>query len=391
MPVLDKALAPVIAGNESLRTGLGTGSFQDYSPETRQLVAESAAIQSGNRGLLEQAPTREFIATGRVNPMMSNDQSQQGPEVPTPTSSDVGSPRYALNPPGDAGAGSTLVDYINGRYSSVLKTPKSEQEILADKMNEIQGAVDQLNNVYAYRLQDAQAQGRAQSNRASAVNAAGGIAYTPMGEAKLSEVDRQNKRVMDEINAQRAQEIANLYRQARGEATQEVQFNTKQYQDAVNSYVDNLARAFQIDQNEKQNITQNALAVAALTGSYGGEPTLALRNFFADIQDKAMGRELEKQKLDAEIAQAKAAGYKISQFDDGTVAYFDPVTQKLVPLGNYAKPRGSGTDGTKYQFQELDSGTYGAFNPSTGVFKPQGDIWSENGTQGPMSGIRNEG
>lgn len=345
----DQGIAQVIGSNQNLKSDLGTGSFGDMSESTRQLIAENAATQIGDKSLIKSEAAQRFISGD-----FGGGASAGGSSTVQGGGTGVLTPEVVPSTTGDS-----LTSMIESRYGSLLEPGLSEAEILAQEEAAIQNQVNALNQIYVNRTNEAQREGYDRLGRGRSLNALSGTAYSPFGEARTQGIERQNSQVMDAIRAEQAAELANLYAAARGEATRKVERNADRLSENTNAYIDQMVNAYSLSQEEAESLRSEAARIAQLTGYYNGQATLDrensdfsqnmdLRSFLAGREDELAGREQTNRQLDMQAEELRRSGYQVDQMADGTVGYWDysQGTPRFTSIGNYAKATGGGGSGT---------------------------------------------
>jgi hypothetical protein len=351
----DQGIAQVIGSNQNLKSDLGTGSFGDMSESTRQLIAENAATQIGDKSLIQSEAAKRFISGDYGGGASGTGPSTVQGGGSVTQGQGTFTPEVVPNTSGTAG--DSLTSMIESRYGSLLEPGLSEAEILAQEEAAIQNQVNALNQIYVNRTNEAQREGYDRLGRGRSLNALSGTAYSPFGEARTQGIERQNSQVIDAINAEKAAELANLYAAARGEATRKVEYQSAQLAENTNAYIDQMVNAYSLSQDEAESLRNEAARIAQLTGYYNGQATLDrensdfsqnmdLRSFLASREDELAGREQTNRQIDMQAEELRRSGYQVDQMADGTVGYWDysSGTPRFTSIGNYAKAAtGSGS------------------------------------------------
>jgi hypothetical protein len=347
----DRALAGAIASEPGVKQQMASGSdFTRVAAPTRQLLAESAAIQSGNRGLLNTDPSRQFVQQGYVSQrptapsqgvssnqlaLEARPQRQQAAAPATPTQPGVSNAdllgamnRYSL---GQGQSGLT--------YDSAYDQELSRQ----------QGLIDSINAKYAGLIDDARDTGTAQKSRARAIANTAGSLYSPRTEAEYNSVDGFTNDSIRALEAQKGAEIAAAMGMARAGAFERYQLEAEQALTRGSNYVDNLLSLYNLQQDDRQNAASIALAEAGLTGRYGDAPTLDFLNYQRGLGQDAFDQRMDeaqlglsRDQLQLQRDQFNQPDYQYIELADGSYGYFDPVAGQVVKLGS-ALPPGYGT------------------------------------------------
>lgn len=268
--------------------------------------------------------------------------------VVTPT---ISAPTSASTSP----ASNPLYDRLAGYFNetSAPAPQKSYEQIQQEELASIQDQLNAINAAYDQKVADARVRGEGRLGATRSLNTAAGLAFSPRGASATEETGQFNDKEIAAINADRAQEIAAARAAAMGIAFKRSESMADRETQAANDRVRNLLSAYQAMNEASSTGTNDALAIAKLTGLYNGQETLPLRELLAGLEsqqyrDELAGRAqtLDERKyqsdLQLKIQDAQIAGKQIVQGDNGHILAVDKYTNQVTDLGNYAKPVASG-------------------------------------------------
>lgn len=335
---------------------LGRGeTFADFSEATRQLLAESAAIQAGDRGLLESEAARRFIS-GDFGGTGTGTGGAGGATDSTPLPSPNGqngviSGEIVGEGEGSQGLGNDLVNLISERFAGLETERLTEDQLLERENARIQEQVDAINALFDARVGSAEVAGRGRLGSTRALNAVSGNLFNPFGQARRAETESANQAIINEINRERAAQISNLYAAARGEATRAFESQEDRLVQTADLFINSMVDAYKLTADEANSLRNNALSIAALTGQLDGESTLdqqrldlSLQQYLTDAAFQADQNARANRELELQVEQARQSGFQPQQFADGTVGYWDfsQPTPQFTTIGNFARITGGG-------------------------------------------------
>lgn len=349
----DRALQQTIAAEPGIRQQMAAGSdFTKMQQPTRQLVAEHAAIGAGDRSLMRTPDAQQFIQQGYVQrgaqQPMAQSQSRGAMTTPRGVQQNIAAgQQQGLSP--DA-----LLNAMN-RYSTGQPAAASMtyEQTLANELASQQSMIDSINARYASLIDDARDQGIAQKARARAIGNTAGALYSPRTEAEYNNVDDFTNDAIRALEAQKGAEIAAAMGLARSGAFERYQLEAQQAQARSSDYVDNLLSLYGLQQTDRQNAANIALAEAGLTGRYGEAPTLDFLNYqrglSQDEYDRLSGDRqfgLQQDQLQLQRDEFNRPDYRqFVTLDDGSYGYFDPVAGTVEKLGRALAPMAYGGGG----------------------------------------------
>ena len=318
-------------------TGTPGASVPDMSDATKQLLQESINMRSYGTA------TPEFT-------------TPQGPQVQSPPT-DGGEVTYAREDgttgTGDVVSGGTdtsqmSVEDLMAQISSARQPTEtiSYEDQLARELEAGQAQLDAINKIYDYRIGEAKVEGQGRLGQTRALSSVSGTLFDPFGAANKSKTERYNTAQITAINQERAQELANIYAAARGEATRKVERLEDQAREDADVEINRMIQMYQLSSQEASSVRDSAYQIAMLTGMYGGEQTMAMRQYLQDVEMAQADATRANGYLDIAAEQARQAGYQVDTQPDGTIGYYDYSSgaPQWVTLGNYAKPTtGSGS------------------------------------------------
>ncbi|RMD52370.1 hypothetical protein D6827_00135, partial [Candidatus Parcubacteria bacterium] len=207
---------------------------------------------------------------------------------------------------------------------------KSESEIYQEKLDRMQSQIDAINSYYNSLIQQAQKEGEGRLGSARALQSVSGTRFSPRGEAQTQAVENYNSQVIAGIQAQKNAAIQALYNEAASAAQEQANTLTEQALTAANSYIDSLAKQYSLNLEEKQLLAEEAYKRAALTGEYGGNPTLAMLDYLQSVEQQAFENQLAEKQLEQkqgylDIAQKQLerGNYEFVSLPDGRYGYYD--------------------------------------------------------------------
>lgn len=341
---------------DTLKSGTEGGANQRYAQGTN--IPGVLAADPATRKLMQESIYTRAYGTGR--PTFTTAEQRYGGSSPTPAPTRVQPvTRYGQTPPPtptqpttgtvppQSSTYSSMMDQINSRYG---QTPAfDEAKTRAQSMADLQTQIDAIKQKYVGTIQAEQQRGEGRLGQQRGLSTVSGTRFSPRGAAEQTNVEGQNKSAIDAINADMNAEIAAATAAANGMLQQEIRYRGEQASSQADSYLKNMMSAYGLYQGDRQAEQDQAARYAQLTGSYGGAPTLALRQYLTDTQNQSFQNDLANRELQAKIDQAQQKNYSLSQLDDGTVVAFDPQTGQMSTLGKYAKqPASSSASGGRY-------------------------------------------
>ncbi len=354
---LDQGISAVIANSPTLRSNLTAGTFGDMSAATRQLVAESAATQLGDKSLVGSDAGQRFIAGDFSG---ANNTTPGAPTAPVSPTNPGTTPTGAPSPSTPGSSGSDLINLITQRYAATNTTPLTEQQIQDQEIAKVQDQINAIQQIYGNQIASVNAEGGRQVGRTKALNNVGGTAYSPFGESNIAQVNDNTQKQVGAVRAEEAQAEAAVLGHANDQATARFADQAKSLAQNTNDFISHLTAAYGLSDSEAQQVQDNALKIAQLTGYYNGSPTadtkntdfnqnLALKEYLQSVEKQAADQKTNDAQLAIAQKQAEQAGYQTVQLADGTIGYYDYSNgaPKFVALGNYAKaPATSGGGGS---------------------------------------------
>jgi hypothetical protein len=212
---------------------------------------------------------------------------------------------------------------IQTREAKKLATDTVNQSaILDDVMSRYQAEIDAINQIYAQTASEARQQGLGTLGSSRAIQARSGLLGSDFGASQTANIEGENARIMQTIQAEKGAKIQEIIGRGRAEAAQEIADKRRAIQEGLQSYVTYLGA-----QTERRNTKLAGLAqalidqgvrpdeldptqIAELAKSYGVNPQ--------DISSAYTSREREL------LASQGADGFTLSE---GQERYeFNPAT-----------------------------------------------------------------
>lgn len=378
---LDQGLSNVYSNAPLSR--MPDSQFSQVSPETRQLLAESALRDIGaDQSRIAEAPVQQFIRGEFGGRAPAGGGAGAGTPGTVPGATGTGGSQ-----PAGAGGELSLTDLINQRYQGILdKKPVSEEELLKQEMKALQGRIDAVNQVFGERISRERMAGVGRLGQVRAMNTVSGTQYSPFGTARTEQTSDLNEQNIRAIEGEKNAMIQELMGTAREGARAKASEAADRQMQATDAYISSMAQAYNLDAQEQEALRQNAARIAQLTGYYGGEKTLdkqaqelTLRKYLSDVEFQAQENDRQNAQLDLQIQQAQRDGYAISTQPDGTIIAINLDTMEIRELGNYAKITArSGGGGGGGSSSSGGSNRWSGDMPSTGDFQLFQEVQSGN-------------
>lgn len=322
---------------DALRSGAEGGANNRYAAGT-DVPARLNQDPALRQLLQEQVYTRAY---GTGKPTFVSEPSRAVPTASRYSATPVRTPSAVQAPAQQQTAApngfQSIMDQINARYGASAGV--DEEAIRQRSMSDLQKTIDSIKQRYVATINEAQRQGEGRLGQQRGLSTVSGTRFSPRGAAEQSNVESQNQAAINAINADMNAEINAATAAAEGLATGEIRYQGESAQKKADAYLSNMLSAYKLYQDQQSSEADQAARYAQLTGTLGGAPTLALRQYLSDTQNQSFQQDLSNRELQAKIAQAQQKNYSLSQLDDGTVAAFDPATGQMTVLGRYAKPQ----------------------------------------------------
>lgn len=316
-------------------------------------------------------------AYGTGRPTFTTPGEQSGGYSTTPPRSRMTAPtRYGVMTPGSQQPAQqapvqqpniydSLSSKIESRYGDTSQF--NEEAARKQSMSDLQNRIDAIKQKYVGVINAEQQQGQGRLGQQRGLSTVSGTRFSPRGAAEQTNVETQNQKAIDAINADMNAEIQAATAEAAGLLSSEIRYRGEQSSRQADSYLQNMLSAYGLYQGDRQAEQDQAARYAQLTGMYGNSPTLDLRRYLSDSQNQSFQQNLSNRELQAKIQQAQQKNYSLSQLDDGTVVAFDPQTGQMTTLGRYAKNTtgystagATGSSYSSYQDPYSDPYSYGA-------------------------------
>ncbi len=246
-----------------------------------------------------------------------------------------------------------LMSQINSRYGQTEAF--DEDSARKQSMDDLQLQIDAIKAKYVGAIQAEQQQGQGRLGQQRGLSTISGTRFSPRGAAEQANVEGANQRAIDAINADMNAEIASATAAATGMLQQELRYRGEQSSRQADAYLQNMLSAYGLYQGDRQAEQDQAARYAQLTGMYGNNPTLALRQYISDSQNQRFSQDLQNRELQMKIQQAQQKNYSLSQLDDGTVVAFDPQTGQMTTLGRYARPQATSSSSGNRSYSDPTS------------------------------------
>lgn len=340
---------------DSLKSGAEGGANNRYAAGTN--IPDVLNKDPATRQLLQEQIYMRAYGTGR--PTFTTAEQRYGGSSPTPAPTrQTTEQRYGVMAPGQQNPAATtqpvqqpniydqLMTQINSRYGNTEQF--DEEGARKQSMDQLQRQIDAIKQKYVSVVNEEQRQGEGRLGQQRGLSTISGTRFSPRGAADQTNVETQNQKAIDAINADMNAEIAAATAAANGMLQQEIRYRGEAASKQADSYLGNMLSAYGLYQGDRQAEQDQAARYAQLTGMYGSNPTLALRQYLTDTQNQNFQNDLSNRELQAKIAQAQQKNYSLSQLDDGTVVAFDPQTGQMNTLGKYAKPQTQSSQGSRY-------------------------------------------
>jgi len=300
-----KSLASTLTRPEDGGAYVGSpgASVPDMSDAQKQLVQESINMRTYGTG----------------NPEFTTPQGDQAGTNQAQTNQGTGDISY-LRDDGTTGTGDVVsttdtssmsVDDLMAQISAAREPTEtiSYEDQLAREMDAVQAQLDAINKIYDYRVSEAEREGQVRLGQTRSLGSISGTRFSPIGQAQQFETERFNKEQITAINQERAQELANIYAAARGEATRKVERLEDQAREDADAMVNDLVMGYNLSSAKATEARDGAYQIAMLTGMYGGEPTMAMQQFMQDYELSLGDQARQDEYLALAQEEAQRAGY----------------------------------------------------------------------------------
>lgn len=365
--------------------------FASMDPATRQLLVENASAAQGGAG--RNTPVaRDFISGDLFNRRSSGGSMPAGAGGTMPAAGSAPQvSQGAVNQVDGALGGNNLVDTITQRYSNFLGGGLSEQQILDQERQAIQGQMDLINAQYDQQMRQLRGQIQNEVGRTRSLNTISGTMFSPRGAADTANTEQKGANAMSALERERYAALAAAEGTATSAARQRAAQQSQQALAATSSFVDDLTKAYALSQDEQAAIRNNAVQIAQLTGYLNGDPTLSrdqfnqsIKQYLQDVAFQVDANNRANKELDLKVEQVRRDGFQTTQLPDGTIGYYDFTSgaPKFVPLGNYAKITSGGSGGSGSGISGPGGNNYDAlallqYQQATGAI-PAGDVATQN-------------
>ncbi len=306
-------------------------AYWDANPGSRQMAQEQIYMRAYGTG----APTfQQPAATTPAAPTTPVATATPTATTPAATTTTTTEDPYAA-----------FLDEIKSRYASVTSGYLTPEQIRAQSQSQLQNQIDAINARYATLIDEEQDRGVDRLGRTRAMGVNSGTAFSPIAVGEQNRTEDVNSAAIRAIQADMGAEIAAAQAAASGFETQQINYQQEAARQAADSYISAVTSAYGLRQSAEDSASTNAARAAGLTGYFNGQPTMEMREYLNDQTQQAFENGIitqEQSRADKEltlaIEEAQKKDYQITQFDDGTVAYFDSETGDLKTLGKYAAP-----------------------------------------------------
>jgi len=334
-----QSLGGAVSATGDLGAGADVPARLAENPASQQLLRESVftrsgqapkAVQSSRDYLANQQAEAALAAGGGFNAAAERNAGAGGNIRNVGTEGGVGgvggvggggTSEQSIRP---SGAGDELKSLVESRYNALLQPQLSREELQKREYDAIQGQIDALNRIYDQKVREERRQGEGRLGQGRALNVVAGTQYSPFGTARTAEIERKNQEVINSINAERAAAIGALYNDAREGARKEAATQIEQLRLATDSFINGIAKSYDLNQQEQESLRNEAYRRAQLTGELGGQKTLdaqgqelQLRKFLLDETISLDQMQREKEAFDLQQQQALREGRQL---------FTDPVT-----------------------------------------------------------------
>lgn len=269
---------------------------------------------------------------------------------------------------GDIYGGTTTpsaYDKATADYQSILQAdmaPVDQAEIQRKTMEQFQGEIDALNNLYATKKAEERIAGEGRLGSSAAIQGRRGLLGSDFGAAQTDTTSAYNTRVQDALDAEKAQKISAIMSKARDTASKEYAAKTAARKSSAADYIAFLAGA---DTRKKAN-TVSLVADMIDSGIEQPEDFDALADQLG-VTAQAVKAEYNRQKAAKEAAALAAKpkdappinvdGVLYEKQADGSYKAVTPVKEDKNAVSEFQY-----IPATKYQ-------SAGYFDKSTGTFK----------------------
>jgi hypothetical protein len=204
-----------------------------------------------------QAPTQTPFVRRTPTPV----QTPVAPNVPAPTPT-IGETYQNFNAPSMSREETDLDKALalqarNARRDATDRV--SESSIRDDVMSRYQAEIDAINQIYAQTASEARQQGLGTLGSSRAIQARSGLLGSDFGASQTANIEGENARIMQTIQAEQGAKIQEIMGRGRAEAAQEIAEKRRAIQEGLQSYVSYLGA-----QTERRNTKLAGLAQALI-------------------------------------------------------------------------------------------------------------------------------
>jgi len=207
--------------------------------------ATGGRVQSSNRGLLQEP--QQLGPTPIVGPVKSPFvprtptpvQTPVAPNVPAPTPT-IGETYQNFNAPSIYGEDTELDRALKLQARNAKRDATgsvNESSIRDDVMSRYQAEIDAIKQIYAQTASEARQQGLGTLGSSRAIQARSGLLGSDFGASQTANIESENARIMQTIQAEQGAKIEEIIGRGRAEAAQEIADKRRAIQEGLQSYV----------------------------------------------------------------------------------------------------------------------------------------------------------